>query len=343
MIASILLLVLCVQAQALRPGERVDRPLSVGDAHAWEIDAMAGDFVHVIVEQRGADAVATVIDPGGETAGVFDTPNGDLGPEVVRFIAATSGRYRVEIRSAAVEAEPGLYRIHMAARRPATVNDRRVAAAIAAQADANRLRLSPDTRPASLERYREAMALWREAGNRAGEVNAMRAMGFAYVRLKNDDEAYRTFSLTRTLWRDLEDVRAEAFALLVLGTIHTRRGEPLATRARALEALPLWQRSKDRGQEAFTLGEIGDTYARTADRAQTDRWFDRALAVARRTRKPSLQAAILGNRARAYEVLGDVTAAMATYTRSAELWEAARMPKHAAETAAQIAKLNGRR
>lgn len=343
MIPSILLLVLFTQGQPLRPGARIDRPLAVGDVHAWEVETSVGDFVHVVVEQRGADTIATVIDPDGQTTGVFDTPNGDLGPEVVRFIAAAPGRHRVEIRSAAPEAEPGLYSIQLTALRPATQNDRRVAAAIAAQADANRLRMSPDTRRASLGRYHEAMMLWREAGDRAGEVNALRAMGFAYVRLKEDAEAYKTFSRTRTLWRELEDVRAEAFALLVLGTIHTRRGEPLETRARALEALPLWKRSKDRGQEAFTLGEIGDTYARTRDRAQTDRWFDRALEVARKTRKPSLQAAILGNRARAYEVLGDASAALATYSRSAELWEAARMPKHAAETRAQIAKLKSPR
>ncbi|HXG70862.1 MAG TPA: tetratricopeptide repeat protein [Gemmatimonadaceae bacterium] len=337
LIPTLLLLVPIAEGQLLT-GARVDRPLTVGEVHHWEVDAAAGDFVQVVAVQRGVDVVATVLDPAGQAVGTFDTPNGDLEQEI-RFIAGPPGRYRVEIRAAMPEAEPGRYSIRLAARRPATATDRRVAAAISAQVDANRLRMSPDARRASLERYRDAMALWREAGERAGEANALRAMGFAYIRLKEDDEAYKVFSQTRGLWRELGDVRAEAFALLVLGTIHTRREEPLDTRAKALEALPLFRRAGDRWQEAFTLGEIGDTYARMKNRAQADRWFDRALAVARKTRKPSLQAAILGNRARACEVLGDTAGALDAYTRSADLWDAARMPKHAAEARAQIAKL----
>lgn len=329
------------EGQMLTRGKGSDRTLKAGEAQSWEIDARADDFVHLTVEQRLIDVVITVTGPSGATVGTFDTPNGDLDLEIVRFIAPAPGRYVVEVGSTAAEAEPGRYAIRLVTRRPATPADRRVHAAIEAQADANRLRASPDTRRASLARYDEAMALWRGAGDRAGEANALRAMGFAHVRLREDDDAYTTFARTRQMWRDLGDVRSEAFSVLILGTIHARRGEPGETRARALEALPLWQRSKDREEEAFTLGEVGTTYARERDRVEVKRWFNRALTVARKARRPSLEAAIYDNFARAHQELGDTAAAIQAFSQGVELWEAAHMPKHAADTRALIEKLRG--
>jgi len=106
LIPTLLWLVPIAEGQLLT-GARVDRPLTVGEVHHWEVDAAADDFVQVVAVQRGVDVVATLLDPAGQRVGTFDTPNGDLEQETVRFIAGSPGRCRVEIRAAMAEAEPG--------------------------------------------------------------------------------------------------------------------------------------------------------------------------------------------------------------------------------------------
>ena len=318
--ASLAWTVAARQDQILPRDRRVERALAVGDEHAWTIGAQPGEFVDIAIEQRDIDIAATVVDPSGTTVGTYDTPNGDLDAERVRFLTSTVGRYRVTVRAIQPEAEPGRYAIRLQSQRAASETDRRVAAAIAAHAEADRLRADPATRAESLAAYDRAIARWREAEDPAGEANALRAKGFAYVRLRDDASAYETFSRTREMWRGMKDVRSEAFSLLILGTIHTRRNEPAETRARALEALPLWRRSGDRGQEAFTLGEIGTTYARQRDRPGTERWYRDALSVARKKGRPTLEAAVLDNFARAYSLLEDQSSALATYERARAQW-----------------------
>ncbi|MEO6349386.1 MAG: tetratricopeptide repeat protein [Candidatus Limnocylindrales bacterium] len=307
-------------ADVLKLGMTVERPVAVGDDPSWTVEAKDGDFIDVVVDQKSFDLVATLTDPAGKVLATFDTANGDLGPERIRFIATTTAPYRIDLRSAQPEIEPGRYSIRLAAQRPATPVDRQTMAAIAAQMQGHRLRLDPATRASSIAQYERAMALWREAGDRSGEADTLRAMGFAYVRMKDDDHAYETFTRTRAMWRDLKDVRSEAFVMLILGTIHTRRGETLEARARATESLPLWRSAGDAVEEAFTLGEIGTTHAKLKERAETERWYGEAVQVARRTGRHTLEAAINDNFARAYVQLNDPAAAIATHERARALW-----------------------
>ena len=324
LLARVASMLVVAASGTLQPGRVAGRALTVGDQHSWSVDAEEGHYIHVVVDQHGIDVVASVLDPAGQTAATVDTPNGDLGPEHVRFVARVRGPYRIDLKAAQPEAERGRYTIHLIERRPATANDRRIVAAIVEQTEADRLRANPATRQESLERYDRAMAIWRDAGDRAGEAGALRAKGFAYVRLRDDGHAYETFSRTRAMWRELGDLRSEAFALLILGTIHTRKDEPLETRARASEALPLWRRAGDREEQAFTLGEIGTTYARLKDRPGTEAWYRDALGVARKSHRRTLEAAILDNFARAYGQLDDQPAALETHERARVKWQQAR-------------------
>jgi hypothetical protein len=70
-LAVLLLLATCGGAAAqvtnLVPGEQVEKTMSEGERHVYEIELAAQEFLHVTVEQLGIDVVVSVIDPGGET------------------------------------------------------------------------------------------------------------------------------------------------------------------------------------------------------------------------------------------------------------------------------------
>jgi hypothetical protein len=53
-------------AHELKPGEAVGRELKIGETHAYLVRVNAGQFLRVLVEQRGVDVAVRLFDPGGK-------------------------------------------------------------------------------------------------------------------------------------------------------------------------------------------------------------------------------------------------------------------------------------
>jgi erythromycin esterase len=96
---------------ALEPGKAVERPMSGGDAHDYKVSLKTGQFLYLVVDQRGIDLVVRVFSPDGKRIAEVDSPNGDSGPEPVRVVAAGSGEYRLEVRALEKTAKPGGYQV----------------------------------------------------------------------------------------------------------------------------------------------------------------------------------------------------------------------------------------
>lgn len=299
----------------------VKRPLTSGQRHAYSVEAQRGDYVDVQLEQRGIDVVVSVRGPDGRPKGEFDNPTGALGLEPVRFIAEVTGTHLLETRALQPEAEPGSYTIRLSARRPATAADRRLAAAVHAQQDADRLRANADTRRQSLQRYREAIDLCHEVPDPSGEAAALRAMGFAHIRLGEDAEAMEVFQDLRGRWRTVRDRRSEAYTLLIIGTILRRRGDLEQSLAMDQAALPLWREARDREQEAFTLATLGTTHARIGGPEQYERLHTQGLSVARRAKSRALEAAMFRSLANARQQLGNSSGALMAHSQALALWQ----------------------
>ena len=59
----------------------------------------SGQYMRVIVQQRGIDVVVSLMAPDGTKLAESDSDNGNFGPEPASLIAGASGQYLVEIRS----------------------------------------------------------------------------------------------------------------------------------------------------------------------------------------------------------------------------------------------------
>lgn len=86
------------QVQTLEQGSAVERVMSSGEAHAYQLKLGAGQFAHLVVGQRGLDVAIRVYGPDGAQAAEVDGPSGMQGPEPVYLMAESAGVYRVEIR-----------------------------------------------------------------------------------------------------------------------------------------------------------------------------------------------------------------------------------------------------
>ncbi len=98
-------------ASTLEPSKPVERAMAGGEAHDYKVVVKAGQFLHLVVDQRGIDVVVRVFGPDGKRVAEVDSPNGDRGPEPVKVVAAASGDYRVEIRPLEKAANRGRYQV----------------------------------------------------------------------------------------------------------------------------------------------------------------------------------------------------------------------------------------
>jgi CHAT domain-containing protein/Tfp pilus assembly protein PilF len=102
----------------------IERAISSGDVHRYELALETGQYVRVSLLQRGVDVVAETIGPDGTVLGRFnEEPRGAM-DEHVQLVAAKSGTYTVVVRTAFPRASRGTYAIRVVERRDATADDR---------------------------------------------------------------------------------------------------------------------------------------------------------------------------------------------------------------------------
>jgi beta-lactamase class A len=107
----------------LEPGKVIPRQISGYQIHRYSIRTVAKQFVHVVVEQKGADVVVVLRGPDGRKILEQDSPNGPVGPEIVKFISDVAGIYTIEVKLFDSGAPPGAYEARLEAIRPATAQD----------------------------------------------------------------------------------------------------------------------------------------------------------------------------------------------------------------------------
>ena len=86
-------------ASTLEDGRRIERQLTRDDDHRYFVVMDAGECIHVIVEQHGADVVVETRDRAGNAIAEYDDEVRRDGEEHVDLVAEASGSYTVAIRA----------------------------------------------------------------------------------------------------------------------------------------------------------------------------------------------------------------------------------------------------
>src|SRR6185436_10378199 len=97
----------------LELGKPIVRELAGGEAHSYRLALAAGQFCHVVVDQRGIDVVAALYGADGDKIVEIDSPNSANGPEAISLVAQASGTYRLEVRSLEKNAPAGRYEVKL--------------------------------------------------------------------------------------------------------------------------------------------------------------------------------------------------------------------------------------
>jgi CHAT domain-containing protein/Tfp pilus assembly protein PilF len=297
---------------SLEKGQPVDRELSGGQSHSYQIKLSADRYLQLIVEQRGIDVAVTVFAPDGKQLLEIDSPNGTQGIEPVELIAQSSGNHRIEIKSLEKAAPAGRYEIKVVDLRKPTAKDRALVEAAKMTSSYLALRNQGDYQAAK-QVAEQALGLREKAfGTDSLEVaQVLNDLGLLYV------EAGDYAKAEAVLQRDLsikekkfgaEDAKV-AMSLNTLGLLYSEKGDYAKAEAMLKKSLAMME--KKAGKEALdlapVLNNLARTYQQTGDYVKAEPLFERALSLRKKIlgdAHPDV-ARSLGNLAEVYFLKGD--------------------------------------
>lgn len=108
----------------LTRGTTIERELSGGQTHSYQLSLTEAQYLYVVVDQRGIDVVLVLFSPEGKKLSELDSPNGENGPEELRIIVTRSGNYRLDVQAFETYGPTRRYRVDVKELRQATENDR---------------------------------------------------------------------------------------------------------------------------------------------------------------------------------------------------------------------------
>lgn len=285
------------QATVLTTESPIERELKGGEAHSFRVNLTPGQFLQVIVEQKGIDVVVTLFGPDGKQITRMDSPNDNQGPEPIVVVAEHSGDYGLEVRSRNSKASTGRYEIRIVAQRAATPKDNEHVAAERSFAEGQRLR-SQRTAPArreAIESFEAALPYFESTGERHRQALTLFAIAFAHAESSEFREALKQLSRILPLARSLDNPSLEGDTLNFMGGAYDLLGEVDRALDYYSQGLDLFRKTGNRSSEAYALNNLGKIYYDLADWQKAMDYFNQALPLARAFGDQRREAVLLHN------------------------------------------------
>ena len=314
------------EGQLLASSQPIKRKIGCGEQHYYRIMLIADQFVRLDVDQRGVDVTVKLYQPDGKLVAESNRLIGTYGPETITWVAASPGSYKLEVRSAAVNQTAAYYEIKILEERTATFQDKnRIPAQnVFMQAEQLREQKQPGSLDQALAKYEEALQMWKDVGDRAGEAETLNVMGLVYHLLKRDAvNARARYEKALEIRRSLGERRGEAETLTNLARVYESSGERQTALDYYNRSLPPWLDARDRYGEAWALFNIGrvEYFLKQAPEALDH--FKRALKLWRELGDLSREAATLNSMGDCYSLLSDYKNALSSYEQARGQWQAA--------------------
>jgi len=330
------------EIRTLAPGATTEREISSGETHVWQINLTAGDYLRLIVTRKTVKLAASLFAPESDGANktegnsgvderkpLLSTTNRNVIFEhdsslrlisIFSFVAEVSGEYRLEtlLDKRLAQAQ---YEVKIDALRPATPGDRLRVAAERSELEGN-LVVDGDTtlegRLSAIAKYESSLALWRELGDRSGELKLLRKLASSYQQLGEIQTTLKYQSQAIQIARDLGDRYREADLTLTFGHIQRSLGY-------MQKALDAYQRARDifaglsaRLGEASAIENIGGIYLALGEPRQALNCYEKALPTYLSVGIPFGQSNVLNSMGLANLRLGKIQEAIELYTRALE-------------------------
>jgi len=302
---------------SLELSKPIERELSGGQSHSYKITMISGQYLHVVVQQRGIDIAVSLFAPDGKKISEADSNHLTEGSETLPAIAEAPGAYLIEAHSPEKTAKTGRYEIKVEELRAATAEDKYRVAAESVFREAEQLHTGTlEAKRKSVEKYHEALELYRRAGDRNWEAQILNDLGEVYWSLGERQKALETVNEALSIRRAVGDRLGEATTLNHIGVAYRLSGEMQKALEKFNEALPIVRAIGDRQVEAFTITNIGMVCDSLGEPRKALDKYNEALPILRAIGEREGEAVVLNNIGAVYQSLGEPQNALEKYNEA---------------------------
>lgn len=312
------------ESRKLELGKPIERELAGDQAHFYGLTLIKGQYVHLVVDQRGIDVVVILFGPDGKKLVEVDSPNGTQGVESVIVVVEETGSYRLEVRAPDKNSAVGRYEARIEEIRAATEQDRTRIPALRAFTEGELLRAegTAGSERRAIEKYEVALSGFRAAGDHNGEVMILKSIAAAHLDLGETQKAFDYHDRILAFFQGAGDRDGEASALNDIAQVYLSRGEFQMALDCFGRALPIFQAIDDRTKEARTLRIIGHVYAEIGEVQKAIEYFKQALPIFHAVGDKAREALTLYNLGFSYRISGKPQTALDYLNRALPLFQA---------------------
>jgi CHAT domain-containing protein/predicted negative regulator of RcsB-dependent stress response len=311
------------ESSSLELSKPIERELSGGKSHFYKITMSSGQFLHIEVRQRGIDVVVILYAPDGKKISETDSNHLIEGSETVLAIAEAPGAYLIEARSPEKTAKTGRYEIKIEELRAATSEDKYQVAGEVIFREAEMLDNGTlEAKRKSIEKYHEALELYRKARDLDGEAQTLNNIGTVYLSLGETRKALDKYNEALPIRRALGDRRGEATTLSDIGLAYRSLGETRKALEKYIDALPILQEVGDRAGAAVILSNLGGAYRSLGEMQKALEKYNEALPILRAVGARGAAASTLNNIGTVYRLLGETPKALDKYNEALPIFQA---------------------
>ncbi|HYV04538.1 MAG TPA: CHAT domain-containing protein [Blastocatellia bacterium] len=304
------------EPQRLESGKPVERAIAGGESHTYQIRLESGQFMRVLVDQKGIDLTLAFATPQGEAGKATAEVNlNRVDLESLSYEATIGGEYRLTVRALGAETLKGTYKASLEFRQAATAQDRQRISAerLLGEGYASYQRGQAQT---ATEKLEQALPLWREVGDQYWEAYALTYIGYAGIILSRSEQAIEYFEQARTIYRRLKDPGGDGNALNGLGTAWRLLGRAEKAIEYYEQSVQIRRETSNRYGEGSTLSNLGLAYGDLSRHEKAIEQYERALQIAREVKDRALEG-------RALNGLGLASSNLGHYEKSIEYYEQA--------------------
>jgi CHAT domain-containing protein len=274
----------------LRPGGElrlrmpVERTSAGGQSDSFTVHCPAGDFLHVVAEQKGVDIVLSILDPSGKLSMRADSPNGTEGPEFASAICTAPGTYRVNVSALDPKATAGSYSVQLEALRRLRLGDRDEVTAETQFFKAVALNgANPESPQTATELLRCANLLRSWTGSDTERSLLLTYLGDMQMDRMQAAAALQAYAEALSLTRRVGDPGRSAVLLTIMGAASGNLGRLTEAIDSFRQAIAAAHQAADAAREAEAWRMMGIYYHRFDDDGRALEAFMQALPIARKT------------------------------------------------------------
>jgi CHAT domain-containing protein/tetratricopeptide (TPR) repeat protein len=168
----------------------------------------------------------------------------------------------------------------------------------------------------ALQSLEQALVIYREIGNRAGEGVTLTGIGAVYERTGEYAQALDYYEQALVILRAVGDRAGEGVTLNNIGEVYRSTGEYAQALDYYEQALVIRRAMGDRAGEGRTLNSIGAVYSSTGEYAQALDYYEQALVILRAVGDRAGEGTTLNNIGFAYDNTGEYAQALDYYEQA---------------------------